>query len=133
MSESPRLIDQILMSPPLTYLMDIINDALKQMGVVDDFVTGKHVVVTLLVGVLTMAMYFLLFGLKHRRSRRKLELELREAWSKVHELEIQVGRPSNISTISNIHCFQLEEKGSDSEDEEKKEVGFFDKKEGEFW
>eukprot|EP00300_Choanocystis_sp_HF-7_P002826 c12143_g1_i1.p1 GENE.c12143_g1_i1~~c12143_g1_i1.p1 ORF type:complete len:459 (+),score=133.24 c12143_g1_i1:63-1439(+) len=107
MSTHQRLIDQLLASPPLARLMNLINEALKNIGVEDDFITGKHVVVTILVGLLTLAMYFVLFGLKNRRSRKRLERELAEARAKVHELESQ-----------------LEEKNSDSEDE-KKEIRIF--------
>lgn len=88
--DSRRLVDHILMSPPLVTLMNLINDGLKRVGVEHDFVTGKHIVVTGLVGILTMFTYFVLFGLKNRRSRKRLERDLAEAQAKVHELEAQL-------------------------------------------
>eukprot|EP00956_Cyclotella_meneghiniana_P004331 scaffold5306_cov67-Cyclotella_meneghiniana.AAC.3 len=74
--------------PLITTCVSHINVILLKIGIPEkSLLTNEEFVLTSTAGVVTLVGYYVLFGGRHRRKRRRLAEELREAQRRVHSLE----------------------------------------------
>lgn len=81
------LAESMLESAPMRLLVDSFNYALEVLGVPVPPTDAEQVAVWIAATVCTLASYYIFFGKRHRRRRKHLYAELREAQLQVARLE----------------------------------------------
>ncbi|DAZ94566.1 TPA: hypothetical protein N0F65_004182 [Lagenidium giganteum] len=80
-------IHSVLHSPAANDFMQQVHALLRQLGVPPPYPDAERLAIALATGLLTLLAYFVFFGKRHHRRRKRLQEDLDKAIAKVQELE----------------------------------------------